>query len=49
MLINKISQPEWVDLFYGASDLTRTGDLLITSGVLPVLYCIVTFKKVLRQ
>ena len=31
MLINKISQPEWVDLFYGASDLTRTGDLLITS------------------
>ena len=28
---NKTSQPGWVDLFYGASDVTRTRDLLITS------------------
>ena len=35
--------------FYGASDLTRTGDLLITSAKIRVFICGFTIKKVLQR
>ena len=45
-------QPKWATplgvAHFGASDVTRTRDLLITSGVFWVFYRFVTFKKLLQ-
>ena len=45
----KKNQPKWVGSFYGASDLTRTGDLLITSGDFAVFSCFEMCENVLQR
>ena len=48
LLHNKKGIPRRVSLF-GASDLTRTGDLLITSANFAVFYRFVMYRKVLQR